>query len=164
MKIQLNLIMPSCSDMTGYRERVAPDDGRNENRWVAIFTIALLLCGVVGIWLRQEPATPVVQTPQLTPSARQQLTELTIALDEARFMASDGRWPALTAMAQAQIPPFHEGDWQELANGCWLGPSPGHADGRWLLSLPANAIFMAGEGVSGTPDCTTPTHWISMTP
>jgi len=107
--------------MSGCRERVVPDDGRNENRWVALFTAAVLLCGVVGIYLRQAPDTPVAQTPDLTPAGRQQLTELVIALDEAGFMASDGHWPALAAMEQALIPPFSEGGWQELANGCWLG-------------------------------------------
>lgn len=95
--------------MSGCRERVVPDDGRNENRWVALFTAAVLLCGVVGIYLRQAPDTLVAQTPDLTPAGRQQLTELVIALDEAGFMASDGHWPALAAMEQALIPPFSEG-------------------------------------------------------
>ncbi|MGL5525423.1 MAG: hypothetical protein ACRDCY_16845 [Aeromonas veronii] len=109
--------------MSGYRERVVPDDGRNENRWVALFTAAVLLCGVVGIYLRQPPDTPVAQTPDLTPAGRQQLT-----------------------------------------NGCWLGPRVGQPDARWLVSLPANAIFLDGKGASGIPDCTTPLHWILMTP
>ena len=164
MKNPLNLIMPSCSEMSGCRERVVPDDGRNENRWVALFTAAVLLCGVVGIYLRQAPDTPVAQTPDLTPAGRQQLTELVIALDEASFMASDGHWPALAAMEQALIPPFSEGGWQELANGCWLGPRVGQPDARWLVSLSAHAIFLDGEEASGIPDCTTPLHWILMTP
>jgi len=150
--------------MTGCRERVVPDDGRHENRWVALFTLAVLLCGAIGIWWRQEPVAPAVQTPALAPAARQQLTELAIALDEVRFMASDGHWPTLTAMVQAQVSPFSAGGWQELAHGCWLGPRVGDPHGHWLISLPDHAIFLDGEGASTPPDCTTPLHWILMTP
>ncbi len=150
--------------MPGCRERVVPDDGRTENRWVALFCMMVLLFGVVGVWLRQTPVVASGQTPDLAPAARQQLTELTIALDEARFMVKEGHWPPLTAMVQAQIPPFSEGGWQELAHGCWLGPRVGEPDGHWLISLPDNAIFLDGEGAATPPDCATPLHWILMTP
>ncbi|WP_279502550.1 hypothetical protein [Aeromonas veronii] len=113
--------------MSGCRERVVPDDGRNENRWVALFTAAVLLCGVVGIYSRQAPDTPVAQTPDLTLAGRQQLTELVIALDEAGFMASDGHWPALAAMEQALIPPFSEGGLARVGQWLLAGTTSGPA-------------------------------------
>lgn len=147
------------------RERVLPDNGRQETRWVMLTLVLVLLAGVVGIQWRQQADPEPAAHAGLSTAGTRLLTELSIAAEEIRFMTPTGEsLPSATRLGELGVPPFEraELDWQQPQPACYLtfDPDSGAAFALWLA--PEGGLFFAPRGASLPSHCRELAHWTRM--
>lgn len=153
-------------------ERVKPDNGREENRWVLLLTLTVLLLGTLGVLLRQTPVQMTKQQPELSLHQRQLLMELTIAADEIRFLAlpeflQTGHWPDRQQLLAEELLPVFPGQsaeaWQQPQPACLVLQQPSQT-AAFLLLLQADTTHLYfTDQFTGTPaSCDHLHHWLRM--
>ncbi|SFX17344.1 hypothetical protein [Marinospirillum alkaliphilum] len=152
-------------------ETVRPDNGRDENRWVLLLTLTVLLLGALGVLLRQTQAPMANLQPELSLHQQQLLMELAIAADEIRFLAlpefqQTGHWPDRQQLLAEGLLPVLPGqsvmDWQQPEAGCLLLPQP-NLSAAFLMRLQTDSIQLYFTDHLTTPvSCDQLDHWFPM--
>ena len=143
-------------------EVVRPDDGRLESFWVALFILAVLLLGALGIWARQQPVLVEDPSAILQPAQRQLLLELSITAEEIQFVGG---------MQGIELPVFVGQNlraWQEVSSGCFLLRQP-NSSAAFVLQLQIEhlntnhpAIFFTPELTANPHSCNELSTWLRM--
>lgn len=142
-------------------ELVPPKDGRQENVWVLFLVLLLLTAGALGVGWRHVPSA--APTPHLighTPLDRQLMMELSIALDEIRFIygMQQGQHHALdasTLLAADLLPqdPTGTSFWMEISENCLLLNRQGSPSMLLYLEAADLALYQAEHPVSSLTHC-----------
>ena len=145
-------------------ERVLPDNGRQETRWVMLTLVLVLLAGVFGLVWRQQAVPAAPPNTSLNTQDSRLLTELAIASEEIRFMTPDGKpWPTPAQLTDAGVPPFDRAGlrWQQPETACYATtePTTGAAFALWLA--PEGGLFYHPDG-KPPHHCHDLAHWTRM--
>ncbi|MCV6610390.1 MAG: hypothetical protein OIF55_06440 [Amphritea sp.] len=160
----------------GVTERIVPDDGRKESRWVFLTVLLILIAGGAGIFVNRSEPARLPDYLQLSVNDKAVLTALRNAGDEILFLAEvNDALPDIASLEQAGVPPFaampgqqSRYHWQHLSAGCYLGTPKAGSRIEFLLVLekqvtvfwrPSSGSESHHYSNSGPVGCQPDQHW-----
>ncbi|MBY6185375.1 hypothetical protein KUV89_01790 [Marinobacter hydrocarbonoclasticus] len=124
-----------------FTQKVAPDNGVAEGRYVALAIVAILGIGTLLLPHHQAGshhamlAAHQIAHNELPAGIQVPFTDLKLAHEEIRDWHQDNlddgligiaSWPGIAELSDSYIPPFSEGRWQQPGEGLYLGQLQEH--------------------------------------
>ncbi|GAL17486.1 hypothetical protein JCM19235_6035 [Vibrio maritimus] len=137
-------------------QRVQPNTGAKEGKWVAATICAILLLSAATLPFHQSRnhevtlETHQISISDITQSNLSLLAELKLAHEEIRDLyAEEQSWPSVTYLREEWVAPFVEDQswhrngqhhWEQHGNGLYIG-LPQHNNGAGAMLLDASATL-----------------------